>query len=177
MTEKIQTRIFNYGNEQEADWPPVYGTQEKGTFYWDKEQQKMVAGYPPNPHPKQGEGPFIITDTIEEYYHPAAEKYVDSKSQLKMLDKACGTITTDKKLSADPSWRKENDRKRKQDLHDSMHKAVAQLDAGTAPLDREVREKCERQNEIVSEALGFDAFNVAGRKANAKGKRFRKRRK
>ena len=173
---KIQTRIFNYGDEKEADWPPPYGSQEKGLFYFDKETQKMVRGLPPDPHPKLAEAPYIIQDTIDKYYHPAAEKWVDSRSQLKTIDKVCGTITTDKKLEPDSSWARENKRKRREDLHRSMRKAIAQLDAGTAPLTQEVREKCERQNEIVSEALGLDAFNVAGRKNNAKGKRFRKRR-
>lgn len=173
---KIQTRVFNFGDKHEADWPPLFGTQEKGVFYYDKESGKMLPGYPPNPHPKLAEAPTIIQDSIDPYYHPAAQKVIDSRSQLRDIDKACGTITTDKKLDPDSSWRKEQERKRREDLHVAMRKSVAQIDSGTAPLSEETKALCAKQNEIVSERLGFDAFNVAGSKRDARGKKYRKRR-
>lgn len=173
---EIKTRTFNYGNECESEWPPMFGTCQGGYYgHWDKEKKCLVEGPPPPREIKYGEAPMIIMDTIPEYYHPAAETYIDSRSKLRQVDKACGTITTDKLQPADSSYKKELERKRREDIHQSMHKAVAQIDAGTAPLSEETRALCERQNEIVSSALNFDAFNVAGRKKNGKGKRFRKR--
>jgi len=172
----IKTKSFNYGNSCEAEWPTRFGTAEGGYYgYWDEKNKCLVDGPPPPREKKYGDAPYIITDTISDYYHPAALTYIDSKSRLRDVDKACGTITTDKLQPADKGAKKELDRLRRKDIHESMHKAVAQLDAGTAPLTEEVRSLCDRQNEIVSSALNFDAFNVAGRKKNGKGKRFRRR--
>lgn len=144
-------------------------------FFYDKELQKVVEGYPPCPNIKYGEAPFIITDTIDPYRHPATGTWVESKKALRDIDKACGTITTDKRLAPETSQYKENLRRRRQDLHDSMHKAVAQLDAGVVDMPEEIREKHRIQNEIMSSALGFDAFNVAGRKNDKRGKKYRRR--
>lgn len=175
MTEKIQTRPFQFGNEKEATWPPRFPTCKGGfSGYWDKEKQVFVEGHPPV-HQTFDSAPAIITDTIQEYYHPKAGIWVDSKSRLNDIDKALGTITTDKIQPADPTWRKDQERIRKKDAHDALHKAVAQIDAGTALLSEETRALCDIQNGIVSNALGMDAYNAVGRKKNAKGKRYRKR--
>ncbi len=145
------------------------------TYYFDKATQKMVEGYPPCKNERYGDAPFIITDTIDPYRHPATGTWVESKRALKDIDRACGTITTDKQIPADASWAKENRRRRQEDMHKSMHKAVAQLDAGVVNMTEEVREKHRVQNEIVSSALGFDAFNVAGKKNDKRGKKYRRR--
>ncbi len=175
---KIQTRVFNYGNECESDWPPVYGVaRSEGSFvgYWDKETQTFKEGYPPNPNPKYGEAPYVIQDSIEPYKHPAAGVVVDSRSKLNMIDKVCGTITTDKMQSADSSWQRQRRAERLKDSHEALHKAVAQVDAGTAPLSEETRALCEARNAQVADALpGLDPFNAVGRVTNPKGKRFKK---
>jgi hypothetical protein len=172
--EKIVTRTFQYGDEKESSWPPKYGSRDAGSFYWDKETQTFKRGYPPNPNPKHGTSAAIIMDTIDPYYHPASCTVVESRSRLKMIDKACGTITTDKPIPADPSWQKEREAALKKDRHEALHKAVAQLDAGTAPLSEETREMCRIRNETVSRALGIDAFNAAGRINDPRGKRYKR---
>lgn len=172
---KIQSRPIDTSDPCASSWPPLEPANEPGLYHWDVETQTFKWGPPPNPHPKFADAPSIIIDTIEPYRHPGGECWVDSKSRLRDLDKACGTITTDKPIAADPSWQKEQATARRKDLHDAMHKAVAQVDAGTAPLSEEVRAQCERTNQIISSNTGMDAFNVAGRKNNAKGKRFRRR--
>lgn len=171
---KIVSRIINRGDKCESDWPPAEPSCKGFTGYWDKESRTVKEGYPPRPQ-KLAQAPFIIQDTIDPFYHQAACTYVDSRSKLRDVDNACGTITTDKPLPPDPSKQNALNRARKQDIHDSLHKAVAQVDAGTAPLNEEQRAKCAQQNEIVSSALNFDAFNAVGRKTDARGKRFRKR--
>lgn len=144
-------------------------------YYWDKQARKFVEGVPPPQGRIFGQAPYVIQDSITPYYHPAACQVIDSRKALRDVDKACGTITTDKRLPPDPSWAKEQARRRRADLTESLHRAVAAVDSGTAPLTEETRALCDRQNELVSSALNFDAFNVVGRKKNAKGKRFRRR--
>lgn len=175
MSEKIQTKIFEHGDPCEAKCISDYGTKDSGDFYFDRETQKFVRGFPPPRVEKFAEGPNIITDTIPEYYHPGAEKWTDSKSRLKMLDEATGSITTDKKLPGNKNYTERIKRERREDAHKSLRKAVAQVDAGTAPLNEEQRALCTRQNEIVSKALNFDAFNVVGRKNDKRGKKYPRR--
>lgn len=172
---KITSRSFEYGNEKESEWPPKFPSCKGGVWYRDKETGEFKEGYPPPTNNKFGDAPYIIGDTIDQYYHPGAGVWTDSKSGLRSLDRATGCITTDKMIPADPSWQKQQREERIKDGHNALHKAVAQIDAGTAPLTEEVRASCERNNELVSSALNMDAFNVAGRKTNAKGKRFRRK--
>lgn len=174
MTEKIVTRPFQYGNEKESDWPPKFPTVKGFKGYWDREKKKFVEGSPPR-REVFDQAPAIIQDTMDPYYHPKACVMVDSKSKLRDIDNACGTITTDKIQPANPSAQNERKRQLKKDRHEALHKAVAQIDAGTAPMSEQTRELCKKQNEIVANALpGLDPFNAAGRKNNARGKRYRK---
>lgn len=174
MTEKIQTRIFVHGSEKESDWPSDYGTGESGQFYWDSETQTFKSGTPPIKIKIYGQAPYVIQDTMEAYRHPSTGETIESKSKLRDIDNVCGTITTDKYIPPDPTKRNEADRLRRKDLKESLHKAVAMVDAGTAPLTEETRALCAQQNEIVSRNLGMDAFNVAGIKNDRRGKKFRR---
>lgn len=171
---KIVTRKFNYGDEKESSWPPQFGTGGSGVYHIDKDTGKLKEGHAPCTDVKYGQAPYVIGDNIDPYYHPAAQCYIDSKSNLERVDKAYGTITTDKKLPPNDWSTRERARAVRKDQHDALHKAVAQIDAGTAQLNEEQRALCDQQNEIVSSALNFDAFNVVGRKDNVKGKRFRR---
>ena len=172
---EIKTKIFNRGDSCESTWPSDYGTRESGRWYWDESKQKMVKGNPPIRHEKSADAPMIIMDSIDPYYHPAAGIWVESRSQLAMCDKATGSITTDKLIPADSSQKKAREAARRKDLTECLHKAVALVDSGNAPLTEEVRQLCERQNELTSQRLNFDAFNVAGRKTNGKGKKYRRK--
>lgn len=175
MSEVIKTRIFNHGDEKESEWPSMFGTGESGHFYWDEEENKLKEGFPPRKTNFYGYAPNIIVDSISPYYHPAAEAYVDSRSKLQKIDKTFGTITTDKKLAPDPREQIERNRRRREDGTRALHRAVAQIDAGTAALTEEQKAKCSLQNEIVSNALNFDAFNAAGRKDDPRGKKYRRK--
>lgn len=172
---KIQTRTFQYGNEKESEWPPKYGTGESGSFYWDPETRKFIKGHPPLKIKQYGQAPYIITDEMQPYYHPKAQMVVDSKSRLRQIDEALGTITTDRYQSPDPSWQKEQERIRRADAKEALHKSVAQVDAGCAPLSEETRAKCAITNDIVSKALGIDAFNAVGVINDPRGKRYKQK--
>ena len=147
---------------------------DRKTYYYCKQTKKVVEGYPPSENVRYGQAPYIIGDTITPYRHPASGQWVDSRSALQQIDRATGTITTDKKLAADPSSARQREARRRADWKRCMKTAVEQIDAGTAKLDEQTRQLCDRQNEIISSALGFDAFNVAGRKKNVRGKKYRK---
>lgn len=175
MTEKIRTRVFEHGSDKESTWPSDFGSGGSGSYYWDSETQTFKKGYPPVKYKTYGKAPYVIQDSIEPYYHPAGEAVVDSRAKLREMDKVCGTITTDKRLAPDPSRQRRQREERRKDGRESLDKAVALIDSGNAPLTEETRALCERQNEIVSKALNFDAFNVAGRKSNGKGKKYRRK--
>jgi hypothetical protein len=177
MSQKIQTRVFNYGNEKESSWPPMFGKGGSG-LYHRGEDGKFHEGLPPPKFQKFGEAPFVIQDTIDAYRHPMTGEVIESRSKLLATDRACGTFTTDKKQDCSTirkSREKQLNTERKKDIHEAMRKAVAAIDSGNAPLSEETRHKCELQNQIVSDALGFDAFNVCGAKNDKRGKKYRKR--
>lgn len=175
MTEKIKSRWINRGDDCESEWPPLMPSGAKGLFYWDNEAKMLKEGLPPTKIQKFGEAPYIIGDSIEPYYHPAAEKIISSRSELKQVDKACGTITTDKLIPADKSYTEKYKKKRDADIKESILKSVAKIDNNEAPLSEETKALCNIQNRIVSEALNFDAFNVAGRKNDRRGKKYRRK--
>lgn len=174
MTEKIQTRIFQYGDEKESSWPPRFGTGGSGVYHLGKDG-KIKKGCPAPEVIPFGKAPYVIQDTIEPYRHPATGRWLESRSALRQEDAATGTITTDKKLAPIPHRQRQLERERRQDGHDALHKAVAQIDAGTAPLTEETKALCEQQNEIIASATGWDTFNVAGKKDNPRGKKYRGR--
>ena len=177
MTDKIRSRVFVHGDEKESSWPPLFGTGGAGFYHLD-ESGKLQEGPPPLRNVRYGDAPAVIQDTTDWHYHQAACRWTNSRSEIKQMDRATGTITTDGKESAEP-YRKSREervaRERQKDIRESYKRAVAAIDSGNAPLSEETRAKCEHQNEIVSNALGFDAFNVAGKKDNGKGKRFRRK--
>jgi hypothetical protein len=140
-------------------------------YYFDKVKGKMVEGHPPDTRTIFGQAPNIICDTIPKYRHPGNGEIIESRRRLIDVDKMCGTITTDQKLPPNPSRREQEAKRKKEERMRELHEAVAQVDAGTAPLTAEVKAKCEQRNEQLSRALGIDAFNVAGRKDDRKGKR------
>lgn len=143
-------------------------------YWWDEATMKFVEHPPESKIRKFGKAPYVIQDTIEGYYHPAAEKWVESRSQLKALDEAHNTITTDKKIAPDPSRQKAERAKRRKDIQEATRKAVAAVDSGNAPLDEKTKKICEERNHMLQQRLGMDAFNAVGHVTNPKGKRHKK---
>ncbi len=173
MSNKIVTKIFNYGNEKEASWPSEFGDGERGVFH--VKDGKCKRGYPESKVVKYGEAPMYISDDTEPYYHPVAKQWTNSKSALRQMDKATGTITTDKVQQGDKSVDKELYLKRKADIRESIQKAVAAIDSGNAPLTEEQRALCAATNERISNVAGIDAFNAMGRISDARGKRYKRK--
>lgn len=151
-----------------------YKCEECGVF----EQMQKIADAPLTVCPECGlpvyrqmSLTYFKQDSMEAYRHPATGLWVDSKSGLRNMDEASGTITTDRRLAPSNARQIENKKKRKVENLAELEKIVAQIDSGNAPLTPELKERCKLENERITKASGFDAFNVAGRKDDPNGKR------
>lgn len=174
MTEKIQTRVFNYGDPKESSWPPMFGTGGTGVYHISKHTGELEEGYPAPEIVPFGVAPMISMGTIRPEVHPGTGEVVDTVKKWDEVNNVLGYTTHAKHSPAKSKraeWLKQSSVERKE----AMRKSIAQLDAGNAPLNEEQRALCKIQNDIVSDALGFNAHDVAGRKNSAEGKRFRKR--
>lgn len=145
------------------------------TYYFDKELQQVVEGYPPQPE-RYGTSAFVIGDTIDAYYHPGAGVWVESRKVLQDIDRATGCITTDKKLPPCPSRQKQLEAERKKDAHAAVDRAIEAIDSGAKQFTEDERAYHAKANQEISVKYGFDAFNVAGKKNDKRGKLGRKRR-
>lgn len=176
MTQ-IKTRSFQFGNEKEGSWPPLFGTGGSGVYHVDRDSGKVLEGPPPPRVRKFGRAPYVIQDTIEPYLHPAAEIVVESRSALRDADRATGTITVGSRedLHVNKSYQKEQWRKLREDRREARKRAINDLNWGAAPITEEVRAKCAAQDEILSKALNFDAFSIGKHKPDERGKRYRRR--
>lgn len=174
MTEKIRTRTFQYGNEKESEWPPIFGTAKGQGFqgYWDIETQSFKEGRPPNRNHKFGDAPMYISDEMPETRHPKTGEMVSSRSKWNQIDKATGCFTTGSKEDSGAIKKKKNIEAEDRDMLNRIDRAVAMIDDGTAPLSEKTRELCKQENERLSSTLGFDAGNVLGRNKNARTKRY-----
>jgi hypothetical protein len=144
-------------------------------YYWDSGKQKMIEGYPPQRNVKYGEAPFVITDTIDPYFHPAVNRWVESKRGIDEIDRACGTITTDKEILPDERVIKERKRQERKDLASACEEAIARLDNGTHTVPEDVRAMCDIQNRVIAEGTGWDCYNLTGRKNDKRGYKYRGR--
>lgn len=173
---EIKTKSFNYGDANEGTWPPQFGTGGAGVYHIDEETGKAVEGYPPRKTNYFGQAPMVMFDDIKPYRHPATGQVITSLKALKETDKACGTVTVGKMddFPADTNRPKRLRQEIREDRRRARQRAIADIDNGNAPLTEEQKAKCVEQNEILSKALNFDAFNVAGRKDDERGKRFRR---
>lgn len=172
---KIKSKVFNYGDKDESSWPPRFGKRGPGRYYWDETEKKMKPGYPPVKHEKIGQAPLVFMDDIEPYYHPKAQRIVTTRKELAHADRSTGTFTTDKEQIPDFKYaEKKRNEALRADVHQATQRAIAAIDSGMAPLSEQTKEICKAENERVSKALGFDAFNFAGRKNDSRGKKYRR---
>ena len=146
----------------------------RSIYHIDKETGELVEGYPPYKFEVYSEAPMFISDTMNPTRHPMTGTVVESRRMWQDIDKATGCMTTSTHVppkSKRQEWLKASSEERKK----AMLKSIAQLDAGTAPLNEEQRELCRIQNDIVSDALNFNAHDVIGRKNSDSGKRYRRK--
>jgi hypothetical protein len=148
MTDKIVTKIFNYGDEKESEWPSQFGTGEKGVFH--VKAGEVVEGYPENINLNFGTAPTVIFDSMPEQYHEGACRKIDSRKEWNKADQESGTLTFGNKAEATPRVDEANARKAKKAELRKASKAA--LDAYRAN-PREVRQKLEKQAEAQVKTL------------------------
>jgi hypothetical protein len=94
MDMTIKSRVFNYGNEHEAEWPPRFPEKSRGLVgYIDPETKEFKEGYPPNPNNQFGTPPTVIFDSMPAAYHEGACRTVESRKEWNRLDQEHGTLT------------------------------------------------------------------------------------
>jgi hypothetical protein len=174
MTNKIQTRPFQYGNEKESDWPPEMPEGRGFSGYWDSDLGKFVEGRPPRKTKKYGEAPMYISDVMPETRHPGSGEVVDSRSRWNRIDKANGWVTTGSFEDTGVTKKRYDPLNDHQSYLDRIDRAVTMIDDGTAPLSEKTREQARQTDEILSSTLGFDAGNVLGRKKNGRTRKYRR---
>lgn len=90
----IKSKIFNYGNEHEASWPPQYPETTQGLVgYIDPITKEFKKGYPPNPNNNFGIAPSVIFDSMPPTYHEGACRTVESRQEWERLDKKHNCLT------------------------------------------------------------------------------------
>jgi len=139
-------------------------------YHWNKKTRTFEEGFPEPNITRYGDAPFIITDSMERFYHHGACTWVDSRSKLKMIDQACGTITSDRKLSPDPTAMQERERARREDASAAIRKAKAALDVGASPLTEEQRARCKAMDEQIKSVTGWDGQVFKKKKLRGKRK-------
>lgn len=143
------------------------------TYYLDEETLELKEGFPPLKIKVYGRAPMFLSDGMRPTCHPATGQVIESRKKWAETDKITGCITLPKH-EPPRDLSRERAEKEKVKRKEAMLKAVAQIDAGTAPLNEEQRALCRIQNDIVSDALGFNAHDVVGRKNSESGKKYRR---
>jgi len=164
---RIIGRPIKKGDRCEAKWlqDSISDDFKEGYSWFDPVTKTFTDQIPERLIVKKfGQAPVFMSDVMEPYYHPAAQKVVESRSELKELDEKYGTVTTNKLLPPSDAKKKEAAKKRKAERMEAMKAAVEMVDAGTAPLTDEFKQLCKKRNEIISKRLGIDAQNIVGRK-------------
>lgn len=156
----IKSKIHNYGNEHESEWPPQFGTGGSGPMYYCKERKCMVEGYPPNPNPKYGEAPQVIFDSMPPTYHEAAGRIIESRREWELTDKQHNTITFGNVKDAKPLVDKANEEKRiKAERRAASLKALQEYKDNPREVSQRVAKKAEEQNRVLEKA-GIKLDNI-----------------
>lgn len=108
----------------------------------------------------------IKTDTIDAYYHPAAQMWVESNAALKQLDEATGTTTYDYDKKPEITHKQIRDRidsELTEDRSRSYREAVERYDSGNLNLTEEQRAVCKQKNNVVAHQTGKESFKHNGK--------------
>lgn len=154
----IKSKIHNYGDENESEWPPKYGDRGSGVFYYCKQKQCMVEGYPPNPNNRFGEAPMVIFDEMPTTYHEAAGIKVSSRAEWDRLDRETGSITfgslNEPKKYLDKG-RKEEEKQLKEDRRKASLNAYQAYKENPKEVEQRVAKQTEKQLKTL-EKSGID---------------------
>lgn len=147
----IKTRIFEYGNDKEASWPPRLPQDNKGGhWYWDSEAGCLKEGYPPNPNNQFGVAPSVIFDSMPPTYHEAACRTVESRQEWERLDKEHGSLTFGSIKEPRKHIEKGNKQKAKElkeDRRNASLEALRKVRANPREINQKLKKEAEKQEE------------------------------
>jgi len=129
-------------------------------FYWCQKKKKMVAGFPPPNYDRYGDAPIVIFDSMPETYHEAAKMKIDSRAQWREADKACGTMTVGSVAELDNVPPSDNKSARRYDIMQARKRAVADMKAGRTPFSDDQKQLFKKQDEIISQQLGYNVEEI-----------------
>lgn len=157
MSQKIQSKIHNYGSKNESSWPPKYPPKSNaGRFYWDKEAQEFKEGNPPNPNNQFGTAPMVIFDSMPPQFHEGACRTIESRKEWELENKAHGMATFSSMEAAKPKRNEQAEKKKKKEEY--RRASIAAMET-VRSNPRYVRQKLEKQGEqqmAMAKEIGLD---------------------
>lgn len=145
MTEKIHSKIHNYGNENESSWPPRFPKKSAAGFrgYWDSDKKKFIEGSPP-PREVYDTAPMVMFDSMEPRYHEGECKTVESRKEWERLNKQHNMISFSSMEEAKP--KEDKFYKQKQNRRDYRKATRAALESWRSN-PRHMKQKLNKQGE------------------------------
>lgn len=149
----IKSKVFNYGDEKEADWPPKYPNNPKGMVgYWDEETKAFKRGYPPNRNNQFGTAPSVIFDSMPPTYHEGASRIVESRKEWERLDKETGSLTfgsIKEPRRHVEKGQKERDRELRKDRRRATEEALKAVRANPREINQKWEKEAEKQRKTA----------------------------
>lgn len=88
---EIKSKIHNYGNINESEWPPRFGTGGGGRYH--VKNGELKEGNPETTIKRYGTAPVAIFDSMPAQYHEKAGRVIESRKDWDRADKETGSIT------------------------------------------------------------------------------------
>lgn len=145
----IKSKIFNYGHEHEAEWPPLFGSKDENTaqvYHWDEETKSLKEGHAPNRNNQFGQAPSVIFDSMPPTYHEGACRTVESRKEWERLDKETGSITFGS-INEPRKHIERGNKEQQKELKADRRRAALEAIRKVRANPKEIRQKFEKQAE------------------------------
>lgn len=157
----IKSKIFNYGHEHEADWPPQFPETIRGSVgYIDPITKLYVEGFPPNPNNQFGIAPMAIFDSMPPTYHERACRIVESRKEWERLDQETGSLTFGNVKESRKYIKKgvkEETKAMKKDRRKASEEAIKMVRANPKEINQKWQKHSEKQFEEAKKS-GLDTL-------------------
>ena len=143
---EIRSRVFNYGNEKESEWPPRFGTGGSGRFHIDQSTGDLEEGNPPPKIEKFGIAPIAIMDSMDRQFHEGVGREIESRKEWNMADKESGCVTFGSREEVKRNCEKGIQRERLEMKKDRRKSALTAMQA-YKENPKEIRQKLRKEGE------------------------------
>jgi len=145
-TMTIKSKIHEYGDSKESEWPPRFGTNDGKGF-------RKVYGevFKPN---NFGQAPIAIMDSMPKTYHEAACREVESRKEWARLDKEHGCITFGSQAEAERPLKariKDEKKEYKKGLRKASETALQMHRENPHEMKQKVQKQRELQERIAKQ--------------------------